>query len=247
MTHETYLLKDNQLIVRDEELGIDLTCPCDVPVSRLLYPDGELKAEMYYVQGKLHGPSTFFAQTGQVLAQSWYVDGKKTGKVRHYFLSGKLASVQRFKDGQAEGVQEYWYENGTIKSLLPYQNGTLHGEVQLYWESGQHKRLCHYVQGLRHGLDQLWDQQGILLDEGEFSAGQPVSTHRRFYPDGKLREEIYYHSPVRYDRKEWNSDGKLIYEGIYAPDLTYTQRVVEGTRGATVKKGYWDGQRLRWK
>ena len=144
-------------------------------------------------------------------------------------------------------MQEYFYDNGALKSHIPFQNGQLHGEVRLFWESGTPKRVAQYAEGVREGRDQLWNEQGILIDEGEYTKGQPIGVHRHYFADGKIQEELNYHTSLRFDRKEWNAAGKLIFEGLFAPDLTYTERVFLEPRGAQVRKGVWDANRIRWK
>ncbi len=213
---------------------------------RIFAEDSTVRSEMFYLHGKLHGPSIMYGDQGQVLAKTWYYDGKRMGKAYFYSTSGALVSLQRFKDGQWEGIQEYFYENGAAKSLIPFNQGKFHGEVRLFWESGTLKRSVHYVGGLRSGKDQLWNEQGLLIDEGEYSAGKPTALHRRHFSNGQLKEEFYYHTPLRFDRKEWNASGKLIFEGIFAPDLTYTEKVYLEPHGAKVRKGVWNGNHIRW-
>lgn len=285
MIQDRYLLTDSELIIEDEELGIHVRLPFNLPrlpdtiqvdkekdlflekdalgnitaaycltsegirqgMCRLFYPDGSVKAEMFYDAGNLHGPSIFFCPSQQVLTQTWYIQGKKNGKVKYFYPSGQLASLQRYLEGTCDGLQQYWYENAIVKSLIPYVRGALHGEVRLYWESGAFKRSCHYSHGNREGRDRLWNEEGILIDEGEFKAGQPIGFHRHFFSDGKVREELYHHTPIRFDRKEWDARGNLIIEGLYANDMTYTERVFSESNETQMRKGYWDGQRLCWK
>jgi antitoxin component YwqK of YwqJK toxin-antitoxin module len=214
---------------------------------RLYGEEGNLRAEMFYLHGKLHGPSLMYSEKGQILARTWYREGKRIGKAQFYFPSGALSSLQRFKDGQWEGVQEYFYEDGSIKSLLPFSAGKLHGEVRLFWESDKPKRSANYIDGLRAGWDKLWNEQGIVIDEGEYKSGMPIGVHRHYFANGKLQEELHYHAPSRYDRKQWNEAGKLTFEGVFAPDLSYTEKVYLEPHGAKVRKGAWDGNRICWK
>jgi antitoxin component YwqK of YwqJK toxin-antitoxin module len=268
---EQYSISNEQLVIVDPELGLNMALPFNLPrlpldaqkdktgaaccmkegrrhgECRLYTPEGSLLSEMFYLEGKLHGPSTMYDEKGSVLAKSWFCEGKKMGKAHTYYASGKRASLQRFKKGEWHGAQEYYYENGKLKSVIPFVEGKLHGEVQLFWEGGQAKRSVHYMEGLREEWDLLWNEQGVLIDEGEYRAGQPIGVHRHFFPHGKVQQELNYHTPLRFDRKEWDQEGKLKIEGVYAPDLTYTERVYQQGGGAIVRTGYWDGNRLVWK
>ncbi len=252
LSREKVLQEGHLLVVeRDEERQLRaafLTCDGKRHGQcRLFYPDGTVEADMYYQMDQLHGPSFFYGESGEVLSRTFFCEGKREGKVYFYYLSGKVSSIQRFKEGRWHGVQEYFYEDGAIKSLLPYCQGKLHGEVRLFWELGRLKRTTQYSDGLREGKDQLWNEKEVLIDEGEFRAGQPCGTHRHCFASGQIREETVYHSPTRFDRKEWNETGKLLLEGIWAPDMSYTEKTYLDSHGARVRKGHWDGSKLCWK
>ncbi len=214
---------------------------------RLYYPNGSVEAEMYYQMDKLHGPSFFYGENGEILSRTFFCEGKREGKVYFYYLSGKVSSIQRFKEGAWHGVQEYFYEDGAIKSLLPYSHGKLHGEVRLFWEGGKSKRSTNYLTGLREGKDQIWNEKGVLIDDADYRSGQPCGTHRHYSASGKPKEETVYHTPVRFDKKEWNEEGKLIIEGVWSTDMSYTEKSYLESHGACVRKGYWDGSKLCWK
>lgn len=113
----------------------------------LLYPDGKSKMECYYLKGFLHGPSSFFSETGQLLAKSWFYEGKQEGKSFWYYPSGQLYSIQRYRRGQWHLLQEYYYKSGKLKSSIHYQNGHLDGEVRLYFSDGTLKRTRQFSQG----------------------------------------------------------------------------------------------------
>lgn len=159
---------------------------------RLFYPSGAVRAEMFYANGILHGPSTFYSEENSVLTQTWYVEGKKSGKVRYFYLSGALASLLRYREGVPHGMQEYWYEDAQIKSRIPYEKGQIHGEVQLFWPSGKDKRICHFSYGKKEGIDRLWNEAGTLIDEGSYTQGKPMGIHRHFFADGTIKEEVSY-------------------------------------------------------
>lgn len=89
------------------------------------YPDGTLKAEVFYKKGSLHGPSSFFSEDGKLLSKSWFVNGKQQGESKWFYATGALYAIQRYKNGSWHGLQEYYYPNGQRKTLLTYKNGKL--------------------------------------------------------------------------------------------------------------------------
>lgn len=89
----------------------------------LYYPDGKLKAQMYYKEDQLHGPSTFYSATGQILAESFFMDGKQEGVSNWYYPTGSLYACHHFKNGLLDGIQEYFLEDGSPKTILKYHQG----------------------------------------------------------------------------------------------------------------------------
>lgn len=102
----------------------------------LFYPDGNLKAESFYREGKLHGPSRFWNREGKLLAESFFIQGLQQGKGFFYYPSGKLYSLKRYKNGLWHGQQEYYYENGMLKTLMHYGHGQLLKEALLLLPDG---------------------------------------------------------------------------------------------------------------
>lgn len=108
----------------DSDLNIETTFD-ERDVFKLLYPGGNVKEEVFYKDGALHGPATFWSNDGKVLAKSWYVDGKLQGKCWWYYHSGALYSLQRFREGLWDGRQEFYHEDGTPKTIMEYKMGIL--------------------------------------------------------------------------------------------------------------------------
>lgn len=113
----------------------------------LLYADGSKKMECFYLDGDLHGPSSFFSEKGALLSKSWFWHGKQEGKCLWYYPSGQLYSIQRYREGQWHLLQEYFWESGQVKSCIPYKNGKLEGEVRLYDAKGKLERSIHFKNG----------------------------------------------------------------------------------------------------
>ena len=209
------------------------------------YPNGRKSAECFYFSGKLHGPSRVYTEEGQCISGTWFYQDRREGKAKRYYRSGKLCSLERYKQGVFHTKQEYYYEEGTLKSVIPYREGCLEGQVLLYWPTGQKKRECHFQKGMRSGWDRLWDPQGILLDAGSYEKGEATGKHQRFFQKGEIQEERLYHSPSRFDVKEWDNLGNLILEGTFHSSLHYTEKTwKEGVEEK--REGIWKEGRICW-
>lgn len=208
------------------------------------YPEGRLQGESFYKNGKLHGPSSFYSEEGQRLTLSYFFEGEYQGKVRHFYSDGTLCRLESYKDGKLHGCQKYFFESGAVKSLLHYAHAQLSGPVYLYYENGQMKRESFFENGEKHGFDRIWTDQGVLVDEGEYELGKPIGVHKRWYETGVLMEEICYYTPRRFDKKRWDHEQNIIYEGLYDDKLNYRQRIRTEAGQYQVQTGKWDSQRL---
>ena len=94
--------------------------------------EGALRAECYYRDGMLHGPSRFYAENGQCLSESWFYAGLQHGEVRRYYRSGALSALEAYLHGKRCLEQLYYYPTGQMKTAMSYQEGKLHGQVLLF-------------------------------------------------------------------------------------------------------------------
>ncbi|HSX12252.1 MAG TPA: hypothetical protein VLF61_02050 [Rhabdochlamydiaceae bacterium] len=170
MKQNRYQVEGKKFFVVDLELDIDLCGDLSkAKHERILDDNGRLQYDAYYLNGQLHGPSTFYSDEETILSLTWFYLGKKQGMAWRYYLSGKLYCLERFKNNLSHGKQEYFYEDGTLKTLLHYKGGELHGEARLFWPQGTPKRFCCYENGKKIGFDRIWDETGKLIQEEEYA------------------------------------------------------------------------------
>ncbi|MEM7175388.1 MAG: toxin-antitoxin system YwqK family antitoxin [Chlamydiota bacterium] len=207
--------------------------------------EGRLKAECYYRDGHLHGPSRFYDKSGQCLSESWFYSGLQHGKVERYYQSGALSALEHYVAGKREGQQTYYYSSGKIKTEMGYCNGKLEGEVHLFWPHGKKKRSCYFRAGEREGFDRIWSATGVLLDEGKYKAGAPIARHRCWHENGTLQSMRCYHAPDRFDSWQWDANGKPLYEAIFDDKLNCLEkRWREGK--VHVRRGKWAQNQVEW-
>ncbi|MEM1283683.1 MAG: 6-hydroxymethylpterin diphosphokinase MptE-like protein, partial [Chlamydiota bacterium] len=244
LDEESYRIENGFIVIDDEEIGLKISAPFspqmipervinleknDDYVKEIFMeyeeePDGQylcfneeclLEGEMYYSNGILHGPSTFYSETGDILSRSWYINGKKEGKSWQRYDAEKLYSLQRFQNGVWNGLQEYFYKNGYLKSSLNYKNGELNGPVKLHYRNGFLKRELNFVDGKLDGIERYYAFNGKLIWEANYSASTPVGHARVWHSNGQLaREYEYSDDHTNYVLKEWNRNGKLVAKKV---------------------------------
>lgn len=211
---------------------------------KFFYPSGALQGQMYYHQGKLHGPSTFYSENGIILSKSSFYFGGNHGKVKQYYLSGNPFSIQRFCKSKKHGKHEYFYETGAIKTIMEYENDLLNGNVLLKWPDGSKKRECMFIRGQRDGWDIFWSDGGLVLDEGQYKFGDPIGTHIRRFESGEMREELHYHDAKRFDKKEWDVNGRLLFESKYTGNTYMEREWKKDKHEMQERRGVWNGEKI---
>lgn len=197
---------------------IELKTPFDDTLT-LKYPNGQIKGEMHYKNGELHGPSSFYSPEGVLLAKSWFVEGKRVGKTLQYNLAGSLAGVLSFnQEGLRDGLHQFFYPSGELKTKMSFLNGVIDGEVKLYYPSGQIKRKLQFVKGKLEGTEQMWNEQGVMITEAEYKNNLPFGKTRTWHDNGQLSKEmIFYGSALNYDLSLWDEQGHLLHKSTTLP------------------------------
>jgi hypothetical protein len=66
-----------------------------------------------------------------------YVDGKQHGLSTEWYESGKKKSEGSFKDNEKQGLYRWWHENGKKKYEVTYKDGKEHGLLTAWSENGK--------------------------------------------------------------------------------------------------------------
>lgn len=210
----TYSFENNRLILIDPEL--DLSFQDDDSSQQIHkyivpYPSGSVKIEHFYRDNRLHGPATFYGESGSLLARSWYVNGVQQGRAEYYYHNGALHSVQSYLDGKFEGTQYYYFPDGRLKTIMTYSQGKLNGEVWLYHPNGLRQRELHFVQGKRQGIERVWNESGAIIIEAEYNEDHAVGKAKTWHDNGRLSQEIIYDEQSQVvSTNNWNENGILL-------------------------------------
>ena len=81
-------------------------------------PDGELRSEDSYKEGKLNGKSKSYFTNGSISGEGMYTDGKKDGLFKSYYPDGTLKVERDYKDGAVQAVRQF---NRNGKLLLHHE------------------------------------------------------------------------------------------------------------------------------
>ena len=140
------------------------------------------------------------------------------GTVKEYDYNGKLVFEGEIKNGIKDGkVKEYHYNKRGLFLLFE-------GE---------------YINGNRHGNGKEYNYSGKLVFEGEYLNGKKWNGIEKEYSNddyNKLKFEIEYLNGKRNGkRKEYNNDGKLIFDGEYLNEKKWYGKGKEYYNNGTLK------------
>jgi len=79
---------------------------------------------------------------GQLRMEGFYIDGKKDGTFKWWYESGQLGLLESFVAHQKDGVSQLWHGNGQLKQEAKYKNNKRRGSVQ-YWDEQGNKKSYH--------------------------------------------------------------------------------------------------------
>ena len=85
-----------------------------------------------------------------------YVDGKQHGLSTEWYESGKKKSEGSFKDNEKQGLYRWWHENGKKKYEVTYKDGKEHGLLTAWSENGKKISEANMKNHNRHGLETEW-------------------------------------------------------------------------------------------
>jgi uncharacterized protein len=118
--------------------------------------------------------------------------GRRQGIWHINLTSGEktyLDCVATYKDDRRNGKFTSYYDNGNIIRDGFCVNDTLHGESKVYRRDGTLYHIEHHKMGRRHGFTQYFDNNGVLIEEGEFNENLRTGLSHVFSQKGYIVQE----------------------------------------------------------
>ena len=106
-------------------------------ISRGWWPDGTLKQERTWKNGKLNGLFIQYNEDGNKQKEGNYIDGKPCGIWILWYKNGQKEFEKTYKDGKYHGLETRWYQNGNKEFEGTYKDGKKEGLWTHWYENGQ--------------------------------------------------------------------------------------------------------------
>jgi antitoxin component YwqK of YwqJK toxin-antitoxin module len=122
------------------------------------------------------------------------MNGKKQGFWRYFWPNGDLKYEVYYDNGEKEGLEiKYFDEQDCIEFSNTYLKGVLNGPSVSFFPNCSTKTEEIYQGGQKNGYERNFDQNGILLTEGQFAKGELVGSYAHFDKKGT----VTYESPTK--------------------------------------------------
>jgi antitoxin component YwqK of YwqJK toxin-antitoxin module len=191
------------------------------------YPNGTVKAEGRYRNGKRVGKWQFYFPTGELEQEgNFNNNGEYNGEWIWYHLNGEQHIVQNYVDGLEDGhfaeflddgetlvaEGEYiegerhgdWFINtGLERTEGRYKNGERHGKWRTFYTNEKNKVSFEgsYIDGFPNGKHVYYQENGKILEEGSYTMGKLNGVWKKYDEKGQIYVTITYKNDdeIKYD------------------------------------------------
>jgi antitoxin component YwqK of YwqJK toxin-antitoxin module len=148
---------------------------------------------IFFLVAKSSNAQTFEVYEGDTINQT-LLNGKKQGFWRYFWPNGDLKYEVYYDNGEKEGLEiKYFDEQDCIEFSNTYLKGVLNGPSVSFFPNCSTKTEEIYQGGQKNGYERNFDQNGILLTEGQFAKGELVGSYAHFDKKGT----VTYESPTK--------------------------------------------------
>jgi antitoxin component YwqK of YwqJK toxin-antitoxin module len=203
------------------------------------YPDGSLKSEGNYDNGKQVGEWKYYHANGKLEQTGKFnKQGKFDGTWKWYFDSGQLIREEHYRNGLKDGLSTEYDESGKVIEEGEFVDGNEDGP---WFElTGDNFIRGNYRDGLRNGMwynfyleSKEAKTDSICYFKGGFIEDNPNGKHTYYWENGKVKDEgNYVNGRKEGDWYKYNFDGTLFMV------ITYKQGVETRYDGVKIKPPY---------
>lgn len=157
-------------------------------IGAKVYVEGVLTGEgILDTAGRQQGVWKEYHPNGELKSQGEYVNGKRIGDWSFYHPNKKVEQKGKYdKKGRAQGPWKWYYESGNILREENYRNDLLDGTMTEYSDSGKVITKGEFIDGLKEGPWML--ELPEYREEGSYKAGMRDGEWKHYYTStGKLR------------------------------------------------------------
>lgn len=212
-------------------------------IWREYYPSGQIRKEMFYLDGYLDGAYKEYSEEGNVLLLIQYSRGNivKPEEVQDMDVDfrnevdrlGRLVYSGAFRNDIPIGIHRRYDSTGNVNQSFIYSDegiltgegiltneGKREGEWKYYFPSGSVRSRGNYVNNLENGKWSFYFENGKPEQVGIYKNGKADGLWQWFFSNGQLkREEEYFNGKEEGISIEYDTLGNIVSKGNYFDGL----------------------------
>lgn len=202
------------------------------------YPNGIIKSEGNRKASLLDSTWIFYSELGNLQSKINYKRNKKFGVKTTYSDSCNIVLEEYFENDIKQNYTTYYYDEKGKKKWkdIPYIDNVKEGKGFEYAkEDARLITIIFYKKGTLLGKEKI---------NRKDKKGKKTGTWKKFYDDGKLKEESRYKNDLLNGYlKEYDTKGKLINATLYIDGVaqTFAQEISE----LDIRKEYYDNGNVK--
>ena len=172
----------------------------------------KIEYEGEFKNGVPNGKGKKYDAASRLMNEGEYANGELNGKgIKYHYNNGKIEYEGEFINGKRNGKGKEYYESGVLKYEGEYLKGQRSGKGKEYYNKGELKFEGEYF------YDDIWDGKGYDKNKKNvFTINKGNGFIKEFNDDGILIYEGEYINGMRNGKgKQYDKDGKIIYEGEF--------------------------------
>ncbi|MBP9855365.1 MAG: toxin-antitoxin system YwqK family antitoxin [Candidatus Omnitrophica bacterium] len=121
----------------------------------------------YADQNLLNGIKKDYYPNGKLKLEAEYKDGKQNGILREYYENGQLAFIQTIRNGKVSGMVKAYYESGKLKGEVNYVDSLQDGKCIEYYENSKVKEETTFIEGQIINIKKFDEQGNMTLNQND--------------------------------------------------------------------------------
>jgi len=184
---------------------------------KVKYPDGKLRYQGFFADGKPVGTFQYYDSTGLLKAVNEFKSNGLIAYHQAYAESGFVIAKGKFVNQQKDSSWVYYSPtDSSLIAIENYKSGALHGESVTYYPDEKPAEIRHYDNGVLQGFLKKYFNNGRLQVESFFENGELEGSFTSYYSNGELQFSGSY---KRGDKtglwKAYDEDGYLLSEDVH--------------------------------
>lgn len=175
----------------------------DQPVGlfRRYTDEGELLAELNYIENTDEAEALFFYPDGSRAAEGRYLLRAREGRWKFWSATQPhyLISEEEYTNDVRDGTALKYFPDGTLAEKVAWDQGKCTGEWLQYYPDGTIFLRAEYIGGKLEGPFSYYHPNGQLYSEGLYSENMKDGEWMVFNEDGSLKQIITYSNGVAAD------------------------------------------------